>query len=142
MMTQLIVEEYGAFVGKTSERVRVSKGKEVISEVPLLDLEQVLITSAGVSLSSDMIRACAERGITINFLSRSGKPYARVMSAEIAGGGTVSTRREQLLAYADSRGVTLAKVFAAGKMRNQATILKYMAKYRKSAASAIYQQAI
>lgn len=141
-MSQLIVEEYGAFVGKTSERVKVSKGKEVITEVPLLDLEQVLITSAGVSLSSDVIRVCAERGITINFISRSGKPYARVMSAEVAGSGTVSTRREQLLAYADQRGVTLAKVFAAGKMRNQATILKYMAKYRKSAANPVYQQTL
>lgn len=139
---QLIVEEYGVFVGKHSERVRVTKGKEVIAEVPLLDLEQVLITSAGVSLSSDVVRSCAERGISINFLSRSGKPYARVMSAEIAGGGTVSTRREQLLAYADPRGVTLAKVFAVGKMRNQATLLKYMAKYRKSAANSVYQEVL
>jgi len=136
---QLVVEEYGTFVGKTSERLRVSKGKEVLQEVPLMDLEQVLILSAGVSLSSDAVRACAERGISINFLSRSGKPYARLMCAEIAGGGTVSTRRAQLLAYTDQRGVGLAQAFAVGKIHNQAALLKYMAKYRKQANNATYQ---
>ena len=43
----------------------------------------------------------------------------------------MQTRRAQLMAYNDRRGVALAVAFAAGKITNQANLLKYMAKYRK-----------
>ena len=38
-----------------------------------MDLDQIVIASRGVSLSSDLIEACTERGIEISFLSFSGK---------------------------------------------------------------------
>jgi len=128
-MPTLIIDQYGAFLGKHSERLQVRLNKDVLAETPLMDLEQVLIIAGGVSLSSDAIRACAEAGVPIAFLSRSGKPYARLTSADLIG--TVQTRRELLLAYNDGRGVALARAFARGKLLNQANLLKYMAKYRK-----------
>ncbi len=45
--------------------------------------------------------------------------------------GTVLTRRAQLQAYENRCGVTLAKAFVAGKVENQANLLRYIAKYRK-----------
>jgi len=134
----LIVEQFGAFVGKHSERVTVSVKGQQIHETPLLDLEHILITGGGVSLSSDVIRACAERGIPISFVSHSGTPYAKLIAPELTG--TVRTRREQLLAYLDGRGVALGKAFAQGKMQNQANLLKYMNKYRKAAHHSAYDQ--
>jgi CRISPR-associated protein Cas1 len=134
----LIVDQYGAFLGKHSERLQVRLNKDVLAETPLMDLEQVLVIASGVSLSSDAIRACTEAGVPIAFVSRSGKPYARLTSADLVG--TVQTRREQLLAYADQRGVVLGKAFARGKMLNQANLIKYMAKYRKSRDKALYRE--
>ena len=125
----LVVDRHGVFLGKHSERLRVSRNGQVLEEVPLLDLEQVLVLGNGVALSSDAVRACTERGIPIAFLSPRGRVYARVVSPEM--GGTVRTRREQVLAYLDRRGLHLARCFAVGKMRNQANLLKYMGKYRK-----------
>jgi CRISPR-associated protein Cas1 len=130
--TELVVDRRGAFVGKRSERVRVSVKGETISEQPLYGLEQVLIASAGVTLSSDLVRECATRGIPITFLGWSGAAYARLVAPGLTG--TVRTRREQLLAYGDGRGVALAKAFAVGKLGNQANLLRYMVKnYRRDA---------
>jgi len=132
----LIVEQYGAFLGKHSERLRVTVKGQMVAEAPLMDVEHVLVIASGVGISSDAIRDCAERGIPITFLSRSGRPYARLISPDLVG--TARTRREQLLAYLDRRGVTLGKAFASGKIANQAVLLKYMNKYRKATDAAVY----
>jgi len=136
-MQTLIIDQYGAFLGKHSERLQVRLNKEILAEAPLINLEQVLIIAGGVSLSSDAVRACAEAGVPIAFVTRSGKPYARLTSADLIG--TVQTRRELLLAYNDGRGVALAKAFARGKLLNQVNLLKYMAKYRKDRDQEAYR---
>ncbi len=47
----LIVEEYGAFIGKHSERIIVKRKDEKLTQAPLLHLESVLIAGAGASIS-------------------------------------------------------------------------------------------
>ncbi len=134
----LIVEQYGAYVGKHSERLRVSKDKETLAEAPLMHLEQVLVSGRGVSLSTDAIAACGRAGIPIHMLDGRGRPLASFYAAGLTG--TVQTRRAQLLAYNDSRSITLGLAFAAGKIANQASLLKYMAKYRKSTSPELYRE--
>ncbi len=134
----LIVNNFGSFIGKTSERLVVKEKGKVVREVPFFDLRQVTIATSGASLSSDAIRMCMEHGIQINFLSGTGQPYAKISSPQLSA--TVQTRREQLMAYLDQRGVTLAKAFITGKIKNQANTLKYFAKYRKEARIETYTQ--
>src|SRR5579862_1910486 len=97
--TTLIVDRFGAYLGKHSERLRVLLKKEVLAEEPLLFLAQVLVSGRGVSVSSDAIEACCERGIPVHFISSRGEPYAGLYAAGL--GGTVLTRRAQLAAYGD-----------------------------------------
>lgn len=128
----LIVETYGAFVAKHQGRLRVTKEKQRLAEVPLMHLEQVLICSDGVGLSSDVVRACAEEGIAIHFLNgRDGDDYGTLVHSGLTG--MALTKRAQLRAYADERGLALAKAFASGKIQSQANLLRYAAKYRKAA---------
>ena len=129
IVQNLIVEEFGAFIGKHSERLIVTKGDEKIAQAPLLHLEAVLITGHGVSISADAVKECTERGIPIHFVSGTGSPYASLYSAGLMG--TVVTRRAQYDAFRDARGLMLAITFAQGKIRNQANLMKYMGKYRK-----------
>lgn len=138
IVTHLIVEERGAFVSKHQGRLRVKKGKEVLQQVPLMHLEQVIVSGKAVSFSADAVAACSEQGIPIHFVSFNGTPYASVYSAGLTG--TVQTRRAQMLAYEDRRGVSLALEIAATKIKNQAALLRYMAKYRKTAEPEIYQE--
>lgn len=137
IVQNLIVEEYGAFVSKHSERLIVSKGDEKLMQAPLLHLETVLIASNGVAISSDAIKECAERGIPIHFVSGTGNAYASLYSAGLTG--TVMTRRAQLTAFHTVRGLLLGIAFAQGKLTNQAHFLKYMSKYRKESAPEIFE---
>jgi CRISPR-associated protein Cas1 len=132
IVRHLLIREYGAFIGKRHGRLRVSRDGEVLAEAPLLRLEAVLILGTGVALSADAVEACCAAGIPIYFLDPGGRPYAALHSAGLTG--TVRTRREQLLAYRDRRGVELAVAFAQGKITNQANFLRYAAKYREEAA--------
>ena len=138
IIQSLIVDQFGAFVGKHSGRLRVTKDKETLAEAPLLHLEQVLVTGEGIGLSADTIRACCTAGIPIYFVDSRGRPYASLYAAGLTG--TVLTRREQLLAYADRRGLELAVAFARGKITNQAGFLRYAAKYRQETDPEIYQE--
>lgn len=137
IVQNLIVEEFGAFISKHSERLIVSKGDVKLIQAPLLHLETVLIASNGVAISSDAVRECAERGIPIHFVSGSGNAYASMYSSGLTG--TVLTRRAQLEAFHTSRGLFLALAFAQGKLGNQANFLKYMSKYRKESAPEVFE---
>lgn len=138
IIQHLIVDEYGTFIGKHSERLIVFKGEEKRLQAPLLHLESVVIANLGVSISADAVQVCTERGIPIFFISSIGEPYASLYSAGLTG--TVATRRAQLEAYRDRRGLELALALALGKIQNQSNFLRYMSKYRKESAPALYEE--
>lgn len=129
----LFISEYGRFLGKKSERLVVSEKGKTVMEVPFRDLKEVTVASMGVSMSTDAIAGCIEFGVPVHFLNSSGKPYALVTSPTL--NATVATRREQLKAYDDERGLHLAKAFVTGKINNQANLVKYFAKHRKGQES-------
>lgn len=143
IIEHLIVDAYGSFVGKHQGRLRVTfkAGKDGETpkplDAPLMHLQTVLISGHGVSLSSDAIAACAEQGIPIYVLDGKGAAVASLYASALIG--TVQTRRAQLLAFADARGLQAARALALGKIRNQATLLKYAAKYRKDRAPEVYE---
>jgi CRISPR-associated protein Cas1 len=138
IIQHLIADEFGSHVGKYQGRLKITKQQEVLAQAPLLHLETLTIANQGVSISADAIRACTEHGIPIHFLSGTGTPYADIYSSGLTG--TVLTRREQLMAYHDLRAIHLALAFAGGKIQNQAALLKYVGKYRKETAPAIYKE--
>jgi CRISPR-associated protein Cas1 len=127
--SQLLVSGFGLFVGKKGERLVVKKGKAVCAQVPFLRLQEVIVGSAGVSLSSDLIEDLCARGVRLAFLNSSGKPIALVTSPMLTA--TVETRRAQLEAYTTQRGADLCRWIVAGKLRNQEKLLRYFAKSRE-----------
>ena len=135
----LIVDQFGSFLGVKSERLQVRQQGKVTQEVALCNLEGVLVSGRGISVSCEALRKCVEAGIPISFVAFNGTPYARVEAAGL--GATVQTRRAQLLAYDDARGVALALGFARGKLGNQANLLKYMGKYRRQTDRDAYWRA-
>jgi CRISPR-associated protein Cas1 len=135
---ELIVEGKGTFVGKHQGRLRVTRNQQMVTEVPLIHLQQVIILDTGVGVSSDVVRTCSEEGIPLHFLDGRGNAIASLYSAGLTG--TVLTRRAQLLAYETIIGVQVAKAFVRGKIENQANFLRYMAKYRKDTEPTLYEE--
>jgi len=138
IIKHLIVDQFGTHVGKHSARLRVTRIKtnEKVAEAPLIHLNAVLIASRGVSISADAVRECAERGIPIFFISSTGTPYASLYSSHLTG--TIATRRAQLSAYEDERGVIVARAVALGKVLNQINVLRYLSKNRKETEPDIF----
>jgi CRISPR-associated protein Cas1 len=126
--SQLFVSGFGLFLGKKSERVVVRKNKSVCAQVPFMRLQEILIASRGVSLSSDLLEELCERGIRVAFLTSSGKPFALVTSPMLTA--TVETRKAQLEACSSGRGADLCRWIVAGKLHNQEKLMRYFAKSR------------
>lgn len=138
MLRHLIVETVGAFVGKHQGRLRVACQGKMLEQVPLLHLESVLLLGKGISFSTDAVAACAEAGIPVYMMNALGRPYGALYAAGLIG--TVRTRRAQLLAYHDGRGLAVALALVSAKLQNQAGLLRYMAKYRKESDPVAYEQ--
>lgn len=136
IIENLVVEEFGAFVGKKQGRVVVTVKDKTVVEAPLLHLQTIVVASNGVSVSSDVLAACCEEGIPIHFLDSLGRAYAAIYSAGLTG--TVRTRRAQLKAYDEKVALVLARALARAKLQNQAGLLRYAAKYRQESAPAVY----
>lgn len=128
--SQLIISGFGVFLGKVGERLTVKVGKKVIYEFPFFRLSEVSVTSRGVTLSSDLLMELCQRGIQINFLHGSGKPYAKITSPMLSA--TVEARREQIAALEDERGARFAVLVVVNKIANQAKLLRYFGKYLKT----------
>jgi CRISP-associated protein Cas1 len=126
---QLILSGFGMYLGKKSERLQVKLGGKAIYEFPFFRISEVMVASGGVSLSSDLLKEFCERGIRLTFMEASGRPYAMLSSPVLTA--TVESRREQLLAYHDQRGLDFARLIVRGKIRNQRYLLLYFGKYLK-----------
>ena len=133
----VFVDHFGQFLGRTSERLAIREKGKVISEIPFFQIGQIFVIGEGISLSSDLVQECAQRGISIYFLSASGTPLAQIFSPNHLG--TVRTKREQLLAIYDWRGLELSLQFIEGKIRNQISTLKYFSRHRKQAKRDVFE---
>jgi CRISPR-associated protein Cas1 len=129
----LYVDQFGAFVGKTSERIIVTLKGERLAQAPLVYLQTITIASQGVGFSSDVVSLCSERGIPIFFVDSIGSPIASLYADGL--NATIVTRREQLRAYDDARGVHVGCAIAAGKIENQSVTLRYFAKNRQNTSA-------
>ncbi len=120
-MKVLVISGYGI---KLSYRrgVLVVKGNGKSAKYSLSDVDRVVITTSGVSVTSKVIRALTTSGIELVIMDSKGFPVALLYHPYISR--TVATRRGQYLAFNDGRGVEVIKVIATSKMLNQAGLLK------------------
>lgn len=138
VLMDLVVETRGVLVCKHQGRVRVMREKERLQEVPLVMLEQVIIASNGVAVTSDVVRVCSENGIPIHFVGGSGRSYGTLYSSGLTG--TIQTRRAQMDAYSDKRGMALARAFVCGKLQNQVNLLRAMVKNRREQDATCFEE--
>jgi CRISPR-associated protein Cas1 len=129
LLQELVVDDYGIHIGKTSERIVLRKNKEVIGEYSILEMEDLIIMSRGVNLSTDVFQLLLENGVQVYLTDYREEPYAMIYSPFLHG--TVKTRKEQFASLGDSRGVHVTKQFAYGKIQNQINTLKYYLRSRE-----------
>jgi CRISPR-associated protein Cas1 len=131
---KIFLDDFGIFLGRKRNRFIVKKEGEV-KEIVADDVDSIICCSSGVAFSASALNLAVQNNIQVVFARYSGWPYAVLMPASMTG--SVRARREQFTAFNDERGFILAKKFIAGKLANQANLLKLMAKNRRQSDPAL-----
>jgi len=127
-LIKIILDDFGISLGRKKNRFIIRKGKEK-KEYPADDVDSIICTTSGASVTSSALRLAIKKNIRVTFAYHSGHPYGIVMPVTLTS--SVRARRMQFQAYTERKGVTLAKEFVKGKLKNQANLIKLMAKNRK-----------
>lgn len=126
--TELVISTYGVYLGKNVNGITIKSPDEKIQKMSTLNLRHILVLSPGVTLSSDLIHHCMERGIAIDFFSRDGKHYASVHNPIQADSALWI---KQLRALENGKALSANIIIIEAKIRNQLNLIKYFNKYRK-----------
>ncbi|MCE4607882.1 MAG: CRISPR-associated endonuclease Cas1 [Caldisphaeraceae archaeon] len=117
----LIVNGYGVRIGVHGNAISISS-KEGKSFHPLWEVDAVIVSSGGVSVSSRLLRLLASSGIELIVMDSRGMPVAITYFSHLSR--TPETRRSQYIAFSSEKWVNYAKSMIACKISSQAESLR------------------
>lgn len=129
-----VVDGYGSQVLKHSERLIIRTPMDgragAKRDVPILHLDHLLLGARGVSITTDALNLCCDRGIPVTILDWRGRPIGRFASPSLHCSAVV--RRAQFIAATTEIGAEFARAVVQGKLLNQADNLRYFGKNRRT----------
>jgi CRISPR-associated endonuclease Cas1/group II intron reverse transcriptase/maturase len=123
---EIVITKPGTYLGRTGERLLIRHDGKREAEVPLSMVRNITLLTRAVSLSGELMGEASVRGINIVIAGSDGRPVVRIGPPEIAE-HQLSLAQSGLAAT--SSGLELARTIVAGKIRNQANLLRYYTKY-------------
>jgi CRISPR-associated protein Cas1 len=120
-LKHIIINDFGLFLGLKSQRLTIKKDGNIIDEVALNRIKTIQVLSKGVSLSSDLIIACGNRGIKIFF--NTFNSFSAIHS--IYEHKSVIVRDNQFKTCNHQKGLELARQLIIGKLKNQRATMLY-----------------
>jgi CRISPR-associated protein Cas1 len=119
-LNTLYVITRGAVLRRDHLTVKVDVEKQTRLAVPIHQLESIAVFGS-IHVTPAVMALCAERGISVVFLSESGRLLARV---DAPCSGNVIVRREQYRRADDlEKRTALARNIVAGKLQNSRNVL-------------------
>ena len=128
LTSELVVSSPRSSIGLYKGQVQLRHKGRPTRRVSLSNLRHIVVLADPVSISSNLIRLCAQRKVQIEFLDFSGRPQARLDAPHWS---RWDLSLSQIEAARNGKGAELAKAFVRAKMTNQRNLLKYLDKYRK-----------
>ncbi|OOE87295.1 CRISPR-associated endonuclease Cas1 [Salinivibrio sharmensis] len=127
-MQHIVIHEYGKSLGITSERLVIKEGNFPTKEIPLRKISTLSIQKPGISLSSNLLSACARYGIKVFIGNRAQELCCLHGNAQHA---VVQNRIHQFEFLSDDeQRYRIARAFIYGKVRNQRTTMLYFNKQK------------
>ena len=124
--TEVVISTPGVFIGKTANRLVLRADRKKVHEQPFAKIRQITIITNGVSLSSDVITACAANKIPLVFLGKDGTAKAILSVPDCDASLTVIQARM----VDTEKSLNLSKRILVGKCRNQMNVLKFYTRHR------------
>ena len=133
-LNTLYVMTHGSYLRRDRQNIVVEVEKKVRSTVPIHHLDGIAVFGRGM-VSPSAMAFCQESGVSLTFLTESGRLMARVDSPR---SGNVLLRREQFrLADRPDACANLARAFVAGKLHNARNTLLRAAREKTSEADRV-----
>ena len=121
LLNTLYVLPPDSYLSLNGDNVVLTRGKEEIARVPLHNLESIVIFGyAGASPA--LMGYCAERNISLVFMTKNGRFLARVIGE--SKGNVVLRKRQYLLSEDLEQSALIARNFITGKIYNQKWIIE------------------
>jgi CRISPR-associated protein Cas1 len=118
---QIILNEFGQYLGSDRGNFIVYKDKKPIKRIPFYKVKQVILTP-GNMVSTSALFWCSVYNIDLMITSNTGRPLS--MMLPLTSSAHVKTRIKQYEAYYNSKGVEIAKAILNAKIQNQISLLE------------------
>ncbi|HEY67686.1 MAG TPA: CRISPR-associated endonuclease Cas1, partial [Thermoflexia bacterium] len=120
-MPTLYLREQGAVLRKVGERLVVTKGEEVLEDVPIIHVDQVVVMG-NVQLTTPAVALLLRKEVDVVFLSSRGRFRGRLVTT---GSKFARLRHAQLRMLDEEKAVlAVARELVAAKLINQAHLLE------------------
>jgi CRISPR-associated protein Cas1 len=113
---QIVVATYGTRI-RARKGLLVVEGKDGARQYPLHEVDEVLLLTGGISITTKALRALLRTGAVVAIFDQRGEPLGVFMKP--VGDATGAKRRCQYQAALDGRGLETAKRWVWLKIRGQ-----------------------
>ena len=118
----------GMMLGVAKNKFTLKKYGKVQNSFPVNKITRIVFEGKGFSLSTNVIKKCADNAISIDFINRDATNYASLITYKSSMTQIVNKQAKLLNTPTH---LELAKAFIRGKAKNQVNYLKYLNKYHK-----------
>lgn len=134
---QLHVMTSGCYVTVSGDDLVVRRRKNDIFRKPISELTMVYLEGKGIALSADLTMRLCEKDVPVVFTPLIGVPAA---IAQPVRSTRSNLRQLQVLRRNDPEVIKVGLGMLASKVANQASVLKYFARYRKRTDAVAYTE--
>lgn len=132
---QLHVMKGGCYVTMQGDDVVIKRKRLVLAQHPIAQLELLYLEGRGIAISADLTMLLAQRDVAIVVAPLVGLPSAMMLPIQSQRS---HIRQLQVLRKSDQSVMRCGVAMLAAKVANQASVLKYFARYRKKTDETIY----
>lgn len=122
----LHINTHGLMLGISKNKFVIKEYGKVKSSYPFSQVTRIIFEGKGFSISSDVLKKCADNAITVDFIDSDAMPYASLITYRSSISQNV---HKQAMVLNTSKQLELACGFIKGKAKNQINYLKYLNKY-------------
>lgn len=122
----LHINTHGLMLGIAKNKFVIKEYGKVKSSYPFDKVTRIIFEGKGFSISSDVLKKCADNAITVDFIDSDAMPYASLITYRSSISQNV---HKQAMVLNTSKQLELACGFIKGKAKNQINYLKYLNKY-------------
>jgi group II intron reverse transcriptase/maturase/CRISPR-associated endonuclease Cas1 len=124
----LHIATQGLMLGISKNKFVLKRYGKVQSSFPINNVTRIVFEGKGYSLSTDVIKKCADNAISIDFINQDATSYASLITYKSSMTQMVNKQAKLLDTPVH---LELAKAFIRGKAKNQLNYVKYLNKYHK-----------